>query len=537
MGRFDIDSNVGDFGAELGNIVPLAGQAGGALSKLRTIQMSLNTVVRANPYLALFTLLIAFGAFIASKFQPVIDILDASFAALNAVGAKTIDFFGSLLGLTESNGLSFAETAKQAFELERATQRLADRTIELMTVQAELSVEVARYREAAADATLSDEERIEALEGAAEANRQLFINERELAAERVRIIEQEQGLASNQRSDNAELAEARTALINLNAQEASQNMALLAQRTALTLRTQMAAKAIRVANAATAERQRIEDERITNDERELRQDRELDLLEARGATELELFEERLERAETEAEREQIMHEESVFRIEEDVRIRKEADEQIIEDAKTADDKRIADEKAASEAAIEIAEAEMATKEAIQDQTIGLASQLGDTLTSLAGENKSLAIAGLIVEQAAGVAEIIVNTLRANAKAVTASPITFGQPFVAINTISAGLSIAAAVGATASGIQQINSTPGPSASGVAGAGGATSIPFGPQVTVPDVSAPTDLGTPTTTQQPNPMIFLTPTSGPGSAESTIRKNTKRNSKMIFGNSNSN
>jgi hypothetical protein len=116
---------------------------------------------------------------------------------------------------------------------------------------------------------------------------------------------------------------------------------------------------------------------------------------------------------------------------------------------------IATEKAAAEA-----------KLAIQNAYLDAFAQLGGLLQQIAGKNKSLAIAGLVVEQAAGVAKIIVNTAAANAKSVAASPLTLGQPWVTINTISAGLSIASAIAATAKGIQQINSA---SSSGPSGGG--------------------------------------------------------------------
>jgi hypothetical protein len=119
---------------------------------------------------------------------------------------------------------------------------------------------------------------------------------------------------------------------------------------------------------------------------------------------------------------------------------------------------IATEKAAAEA-----------KLAIQNAYLDAFAQLGGLLQQIAGKNKALAIAGLIVEQAAGVARIIVNTAAANAKAVLASPTTFGQPWVTINTVSAGLGIASAIAATAKGISQINSAS--SSGGGASGGGA------------------------------------------------------------------
>lgn len=70
--------------------------------------------------------------------------------------------------------------------------------------------------------------------------------------------------------------------------------------------------------------------------------------------------------------------------------------------------------------------------------------------------KKMAIAGIAIEKAAAVLSIIANTGIANAKAVAAFPITFGQPWVTINTISAGLSIASVVAGAVQAIGQLNS---------------------------------------------------------------------------------
>lgn len=106
--------------------------------------------------------------------------------------------------------------------------------------------------------------------------------------------------------------------------------------------------------------------------------------------------------------------------------------------------------------IDIEQAAAQTKIAIQGAYIDAFGQLGSVLQQIAGKNKKLAIAGLIIEQGAAIAKILLNTKVANAVAVAASPLTFGQPFVTINTISAALGIASSIAAAAKGIQQINS---------------------------------------------------------------------------------
>jgi len=99
-------------------------------------------------------------------------------------------------------------------------------------------------------------------------------------------------------------------------------------------------------------------------------------------------------------------------------------------------------------------------------------QFSDLLAVFGDENKELAIASIVVEQIASAAQIISATGVANAKAVAASPLTGGQPWVTINTISAGLSIATGAAAAAKAIAEL---------GGSGGGGAES--FGGQSTPP------------------------------------------------------
>jgi hypothetical protein len=125
--------------------------------------------------------------------------------------------------------------------------------------------------------------------------------------------------------------------------------------------------------------------------------------------------------------------------------------------KNVSDQEIATEKAAMEA-----------KHAINMAYLGLFEQFGNLLSQVAGKNKALAIAGVVISQAASIGQIIASTAIANAKAVAANPLGFGQPWVTINTISAGLSIASTIASAAKSIAQINSAA--SQAGVTGGGG-------------------------------------------------------------------
>ena len=133
--------------------------------------------------------------------------------------------------------------------------------------------------------------------------------------------------------------------------------------------------------------------------------------------------------------------------------------------------------------VETEKAAAEAKQEINMAYLGLFAQFGNTLSQLAGKNKALAIAGIVISQAAAIGQIISSTAAANAKAVLANPLGFGQPWVTINTISAGLSIAATIASAAKSIQQINSQPGASSgtSGASGGASAASLPTPPRVT--------------------------------------------------------
>jgi len=127
---------------------------------------------------------------------------------------------------------------------------------------------------------------------------------------------------------------------------------------------------------------------------------------------------------------------------------------------------------------------------IQLDRLSVISGIGSSLAQLAGKNKALAIAAIAIEKAAAIGSIITNTQIANLKAVAASPLTLGQPWVTINTIAGGLAAAAAVAAGVKAVQDLNSVniPGASASAGSAGGGSVSMPTyggGTSTSVPQV----------------------------------------------------
>jgi hypothetical protein len=128
-----------------------------------------------------------------------------------------------------------------------------------------------------------------------------------------------------------------------------------------------------------------------------------------------------------------------------------SNQELTENQKTTIQKQAAAQRRA------IDEAELDNKRDIQLAQLDLVQQFGGLLQQIAGKNKKVAIAGIVIEQAAAIAKIIANTAIANAKSVAAFPITGGMPWVAINTISAGLSIASTIASAAKSISAINSS--------------------------------------------------------------------------------
>ena len=154
-----------------------------------------------------------------------------------------------------------------------------------------------------------------------------------------------------------------------------------------------------------------------------------------------------------------------------------ANTELTEFQKTEIRKKYSDaRKGITDQEIETEKAAAQAKQDINMAYLGLFEQFGNVLGQLAGKNKALAIAGIVISQAAAIGQIIASTGIANAKAVGVSPLTFGMPWVAINTISAGLSIASTIAGAVKSIQQINQAA--SQAGVTGGGGS-----GGQVSAP------------------------------------------------------
>jgi hypothetical protein len=129
--------------------------------------------------------------------------------------------------------------------------------------------------------------------------------------------------------------------------------------------------------------------------------------------------------------------------------------------------------------IAIEKAEKNARRALLLEKLKLIEDFGKNIQVLAGKNKKVAIAGLLIEKAAALGQVVVNTAAATTKAVAASPLTLGLPWSALIIANGALQAAAVVKSAIDGVKAINSagsSAGLSEEGTIGDSGAgTSVP--------------------------------------------------------------
>jgi hypothetical protein len=133
--------------------------------------------------------------------------------------------------------------------------------------------------------------------------------------------------------------------------------------------------------------------------------------------------------------------------------------------------------------------------AIQMQYADYLQQFGTLLSQVAGKSKALAIAGIVIEQGAALAKVLMQTSAANIAATSAAAPFIANPFtsaiatanlartILFNNIQAGLSSAGIVAGAVKGISAINSSGIP---GGGGGGGAAAVSGGSSLASAPVS---------------------------------------------------
>lgn len=94
---------------------------------------------------------------------------------------------------------------------------------------------------------------------------------------------------------------------------------------------------------------------------------------------------------------------------------------------------------------------------IVQSVAGTMSNIASFLFDIAGKNKKAQKAAVVIDKAAAIGRIVSETAVANAKAVAASPLTAGQPFVGLNYAQAAASTLAVIGSAIRSIREIDAT--------------------------------------------------------------------------------
>jgi hypothetical protein len=350
---------------------------------------------------------------------------------------------------------NFGEETRKELQLanqiadERARADKLDR--QLLLDRAEATRKFNELREKAADKeNVSIEDRIAALKEAGRIEDEITKKEIEAARIRFETKQLENSLSDSTKEDLDEEAQLQARLIDLESSRLKKQKTLTAEITTNLREAESERKRIAAegkADIKKAEADEIAAAKKLADTKKLIRDATAISDAEKRELELIKIDEQFEKLKLQAEEQDLETTEI-----ENARLAKRAEKQ-----KEFRDKDIAAAKAAANEKKAVQMAEYEAEKQIQGQKFALLSQFGGFLSSIAGENKKLAIAGVIAQQAGAIGQIVASTGIANAKAVAATPITFGQPFVTINTISAALSIASAAASAAKSIQQIKSS--------------------------------------------------------------------------------
>ena len=180
--------------------------------------------------------------------------------------------------------------------------------------------------------------------------------------------------------------------------------------------------------------------------------------------------------------------------------------ELLTNKELTENQRTAIARAAARERAAVDEAELQAKADIQKSQLDLVQGFGSLLTQIAGKNKALAIAGIVLEQGAALGKVLIDTFRGISSATAAAAPFIANPITAIPAtanlartlaqikITGALSAAGIVAGAVKGISAINQSGIPGGGGAsassAGAGGGISIPA---PTVQSAGAPTIQGT--------------------------------------------
>jgi hypothetical protein len=364
------------------------------------------------------------------------EVLEAT-AVIQQRNLQIINGFNEAIDKVKEFAAEVKADAKRAQQIADARAAADKKERDLVIERARADRQVAEFREKAAAKELYHvQERIDFLEKASAIEQAITAKEIEAAVIRRDAKIAENALSKSTKEDLDEEANLRAKVIELETKSLTLKRSLTAQISAYNKeaeaqrQAELAAQEAQIQKEAEIERKRQESIQTIRDE---------------YRTKIEDLEAEDEQARLDLEEERKIAELEALNA---------SEQQKLEVRQYYDTLQTKLEKEQSDARIANAMAEKEAKAQIFDAQAGLAQKFGSLLQQMGEENKALAITGIIVEQVASVAKIISNTGIANAKAVAASPLTGGNPWVAINTVTAGLSIASSIASASKAISQL-----------------------------------------------------------------------------------
>ena len=421
-------------------------------------------------------------------------VFEGEFSQALDVGKKAasslVDSFTGIPNTIDKASESVKGFAKEIADDANAAAKIADqraeidkRSRQLLVDRAQAERDIAALREKAADKeNFTAAERIKFLEEAGQISEDLANKEIAIAQLRFDAKKTENSLSKSTKEDLDEQAQLEADVIAKQTARLKLQKALTAELT--TTRREDAAERDRLSKEEQAkldEAAKKEAERLAAIEK-IQDDFKLKQEEKEAQTNLQKaeLEEQRKLAELEALGAELAQQQEVRDYYAGVKLEAEAKDAAA--SKAIEEKALADK-------IAIIQAEQSAREAnLQTIANGL-NGLQQVFAAFGKESKALAIASIIVDQVASVSRIVSNTGIANAQALAISPLTFGQPWVTINTISAAASIAGSIASAGKSIAALkgnkktplsgSALPSPSAGG---GGGVTAASQAPQFNI-------------------------------------------------------
>jgi hypothetical protein len=452
------------------------------------------------------------------------DKLDQVLAGLSAVVDVLRDRFLKLISLDFAGafggvGDEISKEFKQAADLAKALQEVADASRELGVSRAKLNRDLATSKELITDETASYVDKKKAIEEVRIAEGKQTEQELANAKRKLNAIITENNLSDSSDEALQKQADAETAVFNLQREQAENKRALNRLdkkadseekgRLKEITDAKTAAFKERLAKQKEAHKLEVEEQKRQNDalkalEKE-KTDAEQNLIkfiqDLNDKTEEEKLARQKERANQEIEILKqkgidtaaitILNAEKFATLEQEL-ADKRIEEQKIKDEKTAADKLEADKKIADkeleaqklrdDARLKLAEQLEASKASITDKALGI-------FAMLAGKNKKLQKAAIIAEGAIALGRTAVNTSAGNAAALAlgiaqAGPVAgpaIAAPAITANTVSGALSGVSIIASTATALKALGGGGGGlSQSGARSGGGGSAASATPQV---------------------------------------------------------